>query len=51
MHEDWPTGELHIIEGGKHEMMMETPEIRASFMLGMFSFLETGEVQAPQISI
>ncbi len=51
MHEDWPSGELHIIEGGKHEMMMEAPEIRAAFMLGAISFLKTGVVTAPQIAI
>ncbi len=51
MHEDWPSGQLHIIEGGKHEMMLETPEIRGAFMAAMFSFFETGTVSAPQISI
>ena len=25
---DWPNGELHVVQGGKHEMMMDTPETR-----------------------
>ncbi len=51
MHEAWPSGELHIIEGGNHEMMMEAPEIRGAFFMGMLSFLKTGVVTAPQIAI
>ncbi|MEM9971895.1 MAG: alpha/beta hydrolase [Pseudomonadota bacterium] len=51
MHENWLSGELHIVDGGKHEMMMETPDIRNAFFQGAFSFFETGTVAVPQLSI
>lgn len=37
-HDDWAEGELHIIDGAKHEMMMEAPTIRDRFMSDMLNF-------------
>ncbi|MEM7753593.1 MAG: alpha/beta hydrolase [Pseudomonadota bacterium] len=37
-HDDWAEGELHIIDGAKHEMMMEAPAIRDRFMSDMLNF-------------
>jgi len=39
MHRNWPTARLELVEGAKHELMMEAPELRAQFMDGMFGFL------------
>ncbi|MEM9426561.1 MAG: alpha/beta hydrolase [Pseudomonadota bacterium] len=39
-HANWPEGDLHIVEGAKHEMMMEAPRIRDHFLsetLGFFA--------------
>jgi lysophospholipase len=39
MHRNWPTARLELVQGAKHELMMEVPELRAQFMDGMFAFL------------
>lgn len=36
----WPNGELIHIQGGEHEVLMETPEIRASVMPKITAFFE-----------
>ena len=41
MHRHWPNARLEIIEGAKHELMMEAPKLRGQFMRGMFEFLES----------
>ena len=40
MHADWPSGELRVIEGARHELMMETPALRGRFMSETFEFLK-----------
>ena len=40
MHRNWPTARLEMVNGAKHELMMEAPEIRDQFMSGMLAFLE-----------
>ena len=40
MHQHWPSARLEWIDGGRHELMMEAPEMRQKFMSGMFAFLE-----------
>ena len=39
MHQHWPSARLEWIEGGRHELMMEAPQIRQQFMDKMFAFL------------
>lgn len=39
MHSDWPSAELRIVEGARHEIMMEAPEYRAQFLQGTGDFL------------
>ncbi len=39
MHRNWATARLELVEGAKHELMMEAPKLRAQFMDGMFAFL------------
>jgi lysophospholipase len=29
---NWPGGDLHLIEGGEHEVLMETPQARAMIL-------------------
>lgn len=36
----WPAARLSVIDGGKHELMMEAPGIRAAFMDQMFAQFE-----------
>ncbi len=38
MHRNWPTARLQLVEGAKHEMMMEALPLRGQFMRGMFAF-------------
>ena len=40
MHGDWPSASLEIVEGAKHEMMMEAPAIRSRFIEGALAFLD-----------
>lgn len=39
MHENWPSGSLEWIEGGRHELMMEAPPIRQQFFEKTLAFL------------
>lgn len=39
MHRDWPQARLEIIQGARHEPMMEAPALRGRFMRSMFAFL------------
>ena len=39
MHENWPSGSLEWIEGGRHELMMEAPAIRQQFFAKTLAFL------------
>jgi lysophospholipase len=45
---DWPGGRLEVIEGGRHEVMMDDPETRAAVfgLMGEF-FASHGSVAAP----
>lgn len=36
----WPLGELIVVDGGKHEMMMETPEIKTQMMTSLISHFD-----------
>ena len=38
MHRDWPTGQLEMVKGARHELMMEVPPIRSHFLEEMISF-------------
>lgn len=38
-HASWPSAELRVIEGAKHELMMEAPAIRQRFMDETLAFL------------
>jgi len=38
-HADWPSAKLRVVEGAKHEIMMEAPELRRRFMAEATSFL------------
>ncbi len=40
MHATWPSAGLSVIEGSRHEVMMEAPAIRKRFMIGALQFLE-----------
>lgn len=40
MHRNWPTARLELVEGAKHELMMEAPKLRGQFMDGMFAFFK-----------
>lgn len=40
MHRNWATARLEPVEGAKHELMMEAPQLRGQFMRGMFEFFE-----------
>lgn len=37
-HDNWPAGTMRLVEGARHEMMMEAPSIRRQFMDGVLSF-------------
>lgn len=37
-HATWPSGRLHIVDGARHEVMMEAPSMRQQFMDGMLQF-------------
>lgn len=41
MHAGWPSAELRIVEGARHEIMMEAPVHRAQFFEGTIDFLST----------
>ena len=41
VHGNWPSGELRVIEGGRHELMMEAPAIRGRFLDETLQFLES----------
>jgi lysophospholipase len=40
MHANWPSGELRVIPGAKHELMMEAPDLRRQFMDVALEFLD-----------
>lgn len=40
VHANWPSGELRVIEGARHELMMEAPALRGRFMSETFEFLK-----------
>ena len=40
MHAKWPSARLRVIEGARHEVMMEVPAIRTRFMTDAVQFLE-----------
>ena len=42
-HKNWPTAELRVIEGARHEPMMEVPTLRRQFIGGMVDFLDEAE--------
>ena len=42
MHRTWPEGTLRVVEGARHEVMMEAPAIRQGFMDEMLAFFATG---------
>ena len=42
VHQHWPSAELVTIPGGKHEMMMEVPEVRTEFMSRAIEFFDAG---------
>ncbi|WP_146587960.1 alpha/beta fold hydrolase [Puniceibacterium confluentis] len=37
----WPRGTLEVVEGGEHEVLMESPEIRARIMAGILALFDT----------
>lgn len=39
MHENWPSASLEWIEGARHELMMEAPELRQQFLDKTLAFL------------
>ncbi len=41
LHANWPSGELRIVQGVKHEVMMEAPPARDSFFTETLSFLDS----------
>lgn len=40
LHSDWPSGELRIVEGAKHEVMMETARLRDRFFTETLAFFD-----------
>lgn len=40
VHQDWPTGELRIVDGARHEIMMEAPAMRGRFLGETLDFLD-----------
>ncbi|WP_204114917.1 alpha/beta fold hydrolase [Shimia biformata] len=38
--ENWPGGELHIVKGGEHEVLMELPEMRTPVYDGICAFFD-----------
>ena len=40
MHVSWPSAQLCVIEGARHEVMMEVPAIRTRFMSDALQFLD-----------
>ena len=40
MHAKWPDAELRVIEGARHEVMMEAPAMRGRFLEETLSFFE-----------
>ena len=42
MHDGWEQAGLRIVEGARHELMMETPDIRTPFLEETLAFFETG---------
>ncbi len=40
LHDDWPSAELIIVDGAKHEVIMERPELRAIFLDGTCRFFD-----------
>ncbi|NNE80486.1 MAG: alpha/beta hydrolase [Silicimonas sp.] len=39
MHDDWPSATLRLIEGARHELMMEAPKFRNEFITESVEFL------------
>ena len=37
-HAAWPSGTLRIVDGARHEVMMEAPHMRLQFMEGLLEF-------------
>lgn len=44
--QDWPNGTLRVIEGGKHEMLMDTPDLRNMIFDETAAFFDTQLAQA-----
>ena len=42
MHDGWGEAGLRIVQGARHELMMETPDIRTPFLEETLAFFETG---------
>ena len=42
----WPDGILRVIEGGKHEMLMDTPELRNMLLDETTAFFDARLAQA-----
>lgn len=42
----WPGGELHVVEGAEHEVLMETPDIRNMILDKMITLFETAETRS-----
>lgn len=38
VHRNWPTGELRIVDGARHEIMMEAPAVRGRFVTETLEF-------------
>ncbi len=43
---DWPDGMLRVIDGGKHEMLMDTPELRSMIFDETAAFFDAQQAQA-----
>ncbi len=44
IHADWPSAELRLIEGGKHELLMEAPAICARVLSQTIEFLAADRI-------
>lgn len=42
IHANWPPADLHVVEGARHEIMMEVPDIRDRFLTETLRFFEAG---------
>ncbi|AZQ66072.1 alpha/beta hydrolase [Silicimonas algicola] len=46
IHADWPSAELRLVEGAKHELLMEAPAIRAQVLSQTLEFLAPDRIHA-----